>query len=135
MKIASSSTESLEKTMLSATFKDHIVHPRNLGKLNKAHAVGEAVAPECGDRMTVSIQVAGRRITDVRFKTFGCWAAVGAGSLVTEMVKGMGLEEARNFSLKELSEVLDGLPEEKKQCVQLVKRALIKAIADYDWQR
>ncbi len=108
-----------------------MVRPRNMGELPGAHGIGEVTGPECGDKMTLFIQVAEGRIIEARFKTFGCWAAIGAGSLVTEMIKGMTPEDAVQVSLKELAEDLQGLPGDKEPCVLLVIQALREAIADY----
>lgn len=122
-------------TLLSDTFKDHLVNPRNLGEMAGAHGTGEVTGPECGDMMTMYIKVADGRITDISFKTFGCWAAIAASSMVTEIARGMTLAEAGQISRRDLDPYLAGLPEDKIHCIELGISALHRAIRDYERRR
>ena len=119
--------------MLSKAFKDHLLNPRNMGDMAGHHGMGEVTGPECGDMMSVYIRVREGRIIDIRFKTFGCWAAIGAGSMLTEMARGMTLEEARQLSRNDLAAELKGIPPDKEHCVELGIRALQQAIDDYQF--
>lgn len=118
--------------MLTDTFKDHIAHPQNTGELSRWNGLGEVIGQNCGDHMIFYILVIDGCITDLRFKTFGCWAAMAGASLLTERIKGMRLEEAKKVCLEELSRDLIGLPAEKEQCVQLAVRAIKEAILNYE---
>jgi nitrogen fixation NifU-like protein len=111
---------------------DHFMHPRNVGEIPEADGVGSVGNPVCGDMMTFYIKVKDGRIEDVKFKTFGCGAAIAVSSIVTEMVKGMTLEEARNLTKQQVAEKLGGLPPQKMHCSNLGTQALAQAIADYE---
>jgi nitrogen fixation NifU-like protein len=111
---------------------DHFTNPRNVGEIEDADGVGQIGNPVCGDVMRISIAVDGKdRIADVKFKTFGCGAAVATSSMVTEMVMGKTLEEAADLSNKAVAEALGGLPPNKMHCSNLAADALHLAIQDY----
>jgi len=118
--------------MYSDLVMDHFTNPRNVGEIEDADGVGQIGNPVCGDVMRISIAVAdGDRIADVKFKTFGCGAAVATSSMVTEMVMGKRLEEAAEISNKAVAEALGGLPPNKMHCSNLAADALHLAIQDY----
>jgi len=110
---------------------DHFSNPRNVGEIEDADGVGQIGNPVCGDVMRISIGVDNDRIADVKFKTFGCGAAVATSSMVTEMVKGKTLAEAAEISNKAVAEALGGLPPNKMHCSNLAADALHLAIQDY----
>ena len=111
---------------------DHFTNPRNVGEIEDADGVGQIGNPVCGDVMRISIAVDDKdRIADVKFKTFGCGAAVATSSMVTEMVMGRSLEEAADISNKAVAEALGGLPPNKMHCSNLAADALHLAIQDY----
>jgi nitrogen fixation NifU-like protein len=110
---------------------DHFLNPRNAGDLPKPDAVGEAGEPGCGDVMRLSLQIKRGRITDARFKTIGCAAAIASSSMATELIKGRTLQQARRFSNQEVVTALGGLPAEKVQCSVLASQALRAALEDY----
>ncbi|MBE3035337.1 MAG: Fe-S cluster assembly scaffold protein NifU [Actinobacteria bacterium] len=110
---------------------DHFSNPRNVGEIEDADGVGQIGNPVCGDVMRISIDVDDDRIADVKFKTFGCGAAVATSSMVTEMVKGKPLAEAAEISNKAVAEALGGLPPNKMHCSNLAADALHLAIQDY----
>ena len=95
---------------------DHYQNPRNVGEIEDADGVGMVGNPTCGDKMKITIKVQDERIEDVKFKTFGCGAAIATSSMVTEMVKGKRIEEALKISNKAVAEALDGLPSVKIHC-------------------
>jgi nitrogen fixation protein NifU and related proteins len=117
--------------MYSEKVMDHFTNPRNVGEIENASGVGEVGNATCGDIMRISIEVEDNIIKDVKFKTFGCGAAVATSSMVTEMVKGKTIEEALDISNKSVAEALDGLPPAKMHCSNLAADALHKAIEDY----
>ncbi|NLX83801.1 MAG: Fe-S cluster assembly scaffold protein NifU [Clostridiales bacterium] len=117
--------------MYSDKVMDHFNNPRNVGALADADGVGEVGNARCGDIMKMYIKVKDNIITDVRFKTFGCGAAIATSSMATEMVKGKTLEEALKVSNKAVTEALDGLPPAKMHCSVLAEEAVRAAIADY----
>ena len=111
---------------------DHFTNPRNVGEIEEADGVGEVGNPVCGDVTRISIAVgAGDVITDVKFKTFGCGAAVATSSMLTEMVVGKSLREAADVSNVAVAEALGGLPPKKMHCSNLAADALQAAIRDY----
>ncbi|QGP90749.1 Iron-sulfur cluster assembly scaffold protein IscU [Neomoorella glycerini] len=110
---------------------DHFTNPRNVGEIENASGVGEVGNPVCGDIMRLYIQVEDGIIKDVKFKTFGCGAAIATSSMVTEMVKGKTIEEALQITNKAVAEALDGLPAQKMHCSNLAADALHKAIEDF----
>lgn len=117
--------------MYSAKVMDHFMNPRNVGEVEDADGVGTEGNPTCGDVMKITIKVADGRITDAKFRTFGCGAAIAVSSMVTEMVKGKTLEEALAISKESVAKELDGLPPQKMHCSNLGADALKKAIEDY----
>ena len=118
--------------MYSEKVMDHFTNPRNAGDLPEADGIGEVGNPVCGDMMTFYIKVQNNKISDVRFKTFGCVAAISVSSMVSEMAIGKTLKEARLITNKSVADALDGLPKEKLHCSNLGAEALAKAIADYE---
>ena len=117
--------------MYSEKVMDHFTNPRNVGEIPGADGVGEVGNPVCGDIMKVYIKVKNDTIEDLKFKTFGCGAAIATSSMVTEMAKGKTLAEALQISNKGVAEALDGLPPQKMHCSNLAADALHAAIADY----
>ncbi|MCF8110810.1 MAG: Fe-S cluster assembly scaffold protein NifU [Desulfobacteraceae bacterium] len=118
--------------MYSEKVMDHFLQPRNMGVIDNPDGVGEAGNPVCGDVMAVYIKVEDHKLNDIKFKTFGCVAAIAVSSMVSEMAKGMSLEEAKDISKKAIADSLDGLPKEKMHCSNLGAEALGKAIEDYE---
>ena len=110
---------------------DHFMHPRNVGEIENPDGVGEEGNPVCGDMMTFYIKVKDNRLEDVKFKTFGCGAAIAVSSMVSEMAKGKTLEEALKITPALVAAELEGLPKNKYHCSNLGAQALHKAIEDY----
>jgi len=110
---------------------DHFANPRNVGDIPDADGVGQVGNPVCGDIMRIAIKVEDGVIQDVKFKTFGCGAAIATSSMVTEMVKGKSLREALDISNKAVAEALGGLPPVKMHCSNLAADALHLAIRDF----
>ncbi|MDI6756587.1 MAG: Fe-S cluster assembly scaffold protein NifU [Endomicrobiia bacterium] len=110
---------------------DHFANPRNVGEIKDADGVGEIGNPVCGDMMTFYIKVKDDRIEDVKFKTFGCGAAIAVSSMVSEMAKGKTLDEAMQITNASVAQELGGLPPNKMHCSNLGADALRKAIEDY----
>ncbi len=110
---------------------DHFLHPRNIGEIPDASGVGNVGNPVCGDIMRLYIKVDNEKIIDVKFKTFGCGAAISTSSMVTEMVKGRTIAEAMEITNKAVAEALGGLPAVKMHCSVLAEEALKSAIEDY----
>ena len=110
---------------------DHFLHPRNIGEIPDASGVGNVGNPVCGDIMRLYIKVDNEKIIDVKFKTFGCGAAISTSSMVTEMVKGRTIAEALEITNKAVAEALGGLPAVKMHCSVLAEEALKSAIEDY----
>ncbi len=117
--------------MYSDKVMDHFQNPRNVGEIPDADGVGEVGNAVCGDIVRIYLKVNDNRIEDIKFKTFGCGAAIATSSMVTEMVKGKTLEEAMAVTNKAVAEALDGLPPVKMHCSNLAADALHKAIQDY----
>jgi nitrogen fixation protein NifU and related proteins len=118
--------------MYSEKVMDHFSNPRNVGEIKDADGVGEVGNPVCGDMMSFYIKVQDDRIADVKFKTFGCVAAISVSSMVSEMAKGKTLQDAKLITNEAVAEALEGLPKEKMHCSNLGAEALSKAIADYE---
>ena len=110
---------------------EHFMNPRNVGEIENPVGVGEEGNPICGDMMTFYIKVKDNRLDDVKFKTFGCGAAIAVSSMVSEMAKGKTLEEAMKITPKSVADELEGLPKQKFHCSNLGAQALHKAIEDY----
>ncbi|MDI6808589.1 MAG: Fe-S cluster assembly scaffold protein NifU [Candidatus Eisenbacteria bacterium] len=117
--------------MYSEKVMDHFRNPRNVGEIENADGIGEIGNPVCGDIMRLSVKIEDGRIADVKFRTFGCGAAIATSSMVTELVKGKTIEEGLAISNKVVAEALDGLPPTKMHCSNLAADALHKAIEDY----
>jgi nitrogen fixation protein NifU and related proteins len=111
---------------------DHFMHPRNVGEIENPDGVGEVGNPVCGDMMTFYIKVKDNHLEDVKFKTFGCGAAIAVSSMVSEMAKGKSLDEAKKITPEKVAEELEGLPKQKFHCSNLGAQALNKAIEDYE---
>jgi nitrogen fixation NifU-like protein len=110
---------------------DHFMHPRNVGEIENPDGVGEEGNPVCGDMMTFYIKVKDNRLEDVKFKTFGCGAAIAVSSMVSEMAMGKTIEEALKITPAAVAAELEGLPKNKFHCSNLGAQALHKAIEDY----
>ena len=111
---------------------DHFTHPRNVGEIEDANGVGEVGNAKCGDIMKIYLKVSDDGIIeDVKFKTFGCGAAIATSSMATEMVKGKSLEEALKLTNKAVVEALEGLPPIKVHCSVLAEQAVKAALSDY----
>ena len=110
---------------------EHFTNPRNVGEIENPDGVGEVGNPVCGDMMTFYIKVKDDRLDDVKFKTFGCGAAIAVSSMVSEMAKGKTLEEAMEITPRSVADELEGLPKQKLHCSNLGAQALNKAIQDY----
>ncbi len=117
--------------MYSEKVMDHFTNPRNVGEIEDANGVGEVGNAQCGDIMRIYLKVEDDIIKDVKFKTFGCGAAVATSSMVTEMVKGKTIEEALQITNQAVAEALDGLPPVKMHCSNLAADALHEAIKNY----
>ena len=117
--------------MYSDKVIEHFQNPRNVGEIADSDGVGKVGSPVCGDMMEVYIKVKDGRLEDVKYKTFGCGAAVASGSMGTEMVKGKTIEEAMKITNMQVAEALDGLPEEKLHCSNLAADGIRAAIEDY----
>ena len=117
--------------MYSEKVMDHFENPRNVGEIPNADGVGQVGNPTCGDIMKIYLKIKDNVIEDVKFKTFGCGAAIATSSMVTEMVKGKNIDEALKISNKQVAEALDGLPPKKMHCSNLAADALQPAIEDY----
>lgn len=110
---------------------EHFMNPRNVGEIENPDGVGEEGNPVCGDMMTFYIKVKDNQLEDVKFKTFGCGAAIAVSSIVSEMAKGKTLEEAMKITPSLVADELEGLPKNKFHCSNLGAQALHKAIQDY----
>jgi len=117
--------------MYSEKIMDHFANPRNVGDIENPSGTGTVGNVKCGDIMKMDIQVENGIITDVRFKTFGCGAAIATSSMATEMVKGKSIEEALKLTNQAVAEALDGLPPVKMHCSMLAEEAIHAAIEDY----
>ena len=117
--------------LYSEKVMDHFANPRNVGEIVDADGVGEVGNAKCGDIMKMYIKVNEGIIDDVKFKTFGCGAAVATSSIATEMIKGKPIEEALKLTNKAVVEALDGLPAVKLHCSVLAEQAIKSALSDY----
>ena len=117
--------------MYSEKVMEHFEHPRNVGEIPDASGTGTVGNAKCGDIMKMDIKVENDVITDVKFKTFGCCAAIATSSMATEMVKGKSIDEALQLTNKAVAEALDGLPPVKMHCSLLAEQALKEALEDY----
>ena len=119
------------KDMYTKKVLDHFRNPRNIGEIKDADGVGTVGNPVCGDVMTIYIKVKNDKIDDIKFKTYGCAAAISSSSIATEMVKGKTLDEALKLTRNDVANELGGLPAYKMHCSNLAADALHKAIEDY----
>ena len=110
---------------------DHFANPRNVGEIPDADGIGEVGNSRCGDIMKMYLKIDGDTITDVKFKTFGCGAAIATSSMATELVKGKSIENALQLTNKAVMEALDGLPPVKVHCSVLAEEAIKAALTDY----
>ena len=117
--------------MYSEKVMDHFTNPRNVGEIEDADGVGTVGNAKCGDIMRMYLKVENGIIEDVKFKTFGCGAAIATSSMATEMVKGKTLKEALQLTNKAVAEALDGLPPVKMHCSLLAEEAIHAAVEDY----
>lgn len=117
--------------MYSEKVMDHFSNPRNVGEIENADGVGEVGNASCGDIMKIFLKVEDNVIKDIKFKTFGCGAAIATSSMVTEMAIGKTLDEALELTNAAVAEALDGLPAQKMHCSNLAADALHEAIKNY----
>jgi nitrogen fixation NifU-like protein len=110
---------------------EHFTNPRNVGVIEDPDGVGKVGNPVCGDLMEMMIKVREGRIADIKFRTFGCGAAIATGSVATEIVMGKSLEEAAQLTRQQVAEALGGLPPQKMHCSNLAAEALHAALEDY----
>lgn len=110
---------------------DHFANPRNVGEIEDADGIGEVGNAKCGDIMKMYIKIDNDIITDVKFKTFGCGAAIATSSMATELIKGKSVNDALKLTNKAVTEALDGLPPVKVHCSVLAEQAIKAAVSDY----
>lgn len=115
----------------STKVMEHFANPQNVGEIEDADGVGKVGNPVCGDIMNMYIKVSDGVITDCKFKTFGCGAAIATSSMATELIKGKTIDDALKITNKSVAEALGGLPDVKMHCSVLAEQALKKAIDDY----
>lgn len=119
------------KLEYSQKVMDHFMNPRNVGMIEDADGVGRTGNPVCGDLMEMSVKIDNEVITDIKFRTFGCGAAIATSSMATELLKGKSIAEALEISNRAIAEALDGLPPVKMHCSVLAAEALRATLADY----
>ncbi len=117
--------------LYSEKVMDHFLHPRNVGVIEDADAVGEVGNAKCGDIMKMYLKIKDDIVEDVKFETFGCGSAIASSSMATEMIKGKPLSEVKNLTNKAVTEALDGLPAHKIHCSVLAEEAIHSALEDY----
>ncbi len=117
--------------MYSQKVMDHFRNPRNVGEIKDADGIGKVGNPVCGDLMWIYIKVKDNRLEDVKFKTFGCGAAIATSSMITELAKGKTIEEALKITRQDVADALEGLPPVKMHCSNLAADGLKAAIVDY----
>ncbi len=117
--------------MYSDKVFEHFKNPRNIGDIPDADGVGTVGNPVCGDLMTIMIKIKDDRIADIKFKTFGCAAAIATSSVATELAKGKSIKEALTITRQTVADELGGLPAQKLHCSNLASDALRRAITDY----
>ena len=118
--------------LYSKKVMDHFLHPRNVGVIEDANAIGEVGNAKCGDIMKMYLKIKDDIVEDVKFETFGCGSAIASSSMATEMIKGKPLSEVRNLTNKAVTEALDGLPAHKIHCSVLAEEAIHSALEDYE---
>ncbi len=116
----------------SAKVMDHFMNPRNVGEIENASGVGEVGNPACGDMMRLYLKVEDGRIVDAKFRTFGCGAAIASSSMLTEMIKGKTIAEAREITNRHVADALDGLPPVKIHCSVMAEEAVKSALDDFE---
>jgi nitrogen fixation protein NifU and related proteins len=119
----------------SATVMDHFMNPRNVGEIEDAGGVGEVGNPACGDMMRLYLKIEDGRIVDAKFRTFGCGAAIASSSMLTEMIKGKTVDEARTITNQHVADALGGLPPVKIHCSVMAEQAVKSALDDYARKR
>ena len=117
--------------LYSEKVMDHFLHPRNVGVIEDANAVGEVGNAKCGDIMKMYLKIEDGIVQDVKFETFGCGSAIASSSMATEMIKGKPLSEAMQLTNQAVTEALDGLPAHKLHCSVLAEEAIQSALEDY----
>jgi len=117
--------------MYSDKVLEYFHNPRNYGRIKNPDGIGEIGNPSCGDVLRLYIKVRDNKISDIKFETLGCAAAIAVSSMITELVKGKTLEEALKITKKDVADELGGLPDIKMHCSNLAEEALKRAIADY----
>ena len=117
--------------LYSEKVMDHFLHPRNVGVIEDADAVGEVGNAKCGDIMKMYLKIKNDIVEDVRFETFGCGSAIASSSMATEMIKGKPLSEVKALTNQAVTEALDGLPAHKIHCSVLAEEAIQSALEDY----
>ena len=110
---------------------DHFINPKNVGEMKNPDGYGKVGNPVCGDLMEIFIKVKDDIITDIKFRTFGCGSAIATSSMVTEMAKGMKIDDAIKITRNDVANELDGLPPQKMHCSNLATDAIRAAIEDY----
>ena len=117
--------------LYSEKVMDHFLHPRNVGVIEDANAIGEVGNAKCGDIMKMYLKIKDDIVEDVKFETFGCGSAIASSSMATEMIKGKPLSEVKKLTNKAVTEALDGLPAHKIHCSVLAEEAIHSALEDY----
>ena len=117
--------------LYSEKVMDHFLHPRNVGVIEDANAVGEVGNAKCGDIMKMYMRIEDETIQDVKFETFGCGSAIASSSMATELIKGKPVSEAMKLTNQAVAEALDGLPAYKMHCSVLAEEAIQSALEDY----
>ena len=121
--------------LYSEKVMDHFLHPRNVGVIEDANAIGEVGNAKCGDIMKMYMKIEDDTIRDVKFETFGCGSAIASSSMATELIKGKPVSEAMKLTNKAVAEALDGLPDYKMHCSVLAEEAIRSALEDYQKRR
>ena len=117
--------------LYSEKVMDHFLHPRNVGVIEDANAIGEVGNAKCGDIMKMYLKIENDIIRDVKFETFGCGSAIASSSMAAEMIKGKPVSEAMKLTNQAVTEALDGLPAHKIHCSVLAEEAIQSALEDY----
>ena len=117
--------------LYSEKVMDHFLHPRNVGVIEDANAVGEVGNAKCGDIMKMYLKIKDDIVEDVKFETFGCGSAIASSSMATELIKGQPVSEVKQLTNKAVAEALDGLPDYKMHCSVLAEEAIQSALEDY----
>jgi len=122
----------MNNTDYNERVKDHFMNPRNVGEIEEPDGEATIGNPTCGDVLKIMIEVKNKIITDIKFKTYGCAAAIATSSALTEMIKGKNIEEAKKIENKDVLKALGGLPNIKVHCSNLAADALHRAIENYE---